>query len=143
MIDGYLKRYLETGNKKVIGKGRNISVKLKDGTVRDAWLSVKENISKTGRHTFTGTLHLQEYQNRSNNEESYKILDCFSESILVIDDSGMIHFLNRTSERLFGYKLEEILGQNINILMPEPYHSRHGKFSFDFFFGKFLIQFSC
>ncbi len=48
--------------------------------------------------------------------------------IVVIDKSYMIEAFNRTSEVMFGYNKAEVLGRNVNILMPEPYHSEHNSF---------------
>lgn len=40
--DGYLKNYRETGEKKIIGIGRKVEAKHKDGTVFDAHISISE-----------------------------------------------------------------------------------------------------
>jgi len=46
-------------------------------------------------------------------------------AIIIIDDKGIIHSANPASERVFGYPEAELMGQNVNVLMPEPYRSRH------------------
>jgi two-component system sensor kinase FixL len=47
------------------------------------------------------------------------------DAIIVIDGKGKIQLFSRSAERMFGYRQEEMLGQNINCLMPEPYRSEH------------------
>ena len=145
--DQYLERYLKTGKKTVLDKGREVKVKLNNGALQDAWLSVVENKNKSGRHTFTGNLHLLEKEVRDEStHSSYLILDALKESILVINTQHTITFANRAAEKLLGYSVKEYLGQNINMMMPEPYHSLHGKiyqhikkiYNFFFFFASWL-----
>lgn len=47
------------------------------------------------------------------------------DAIIVIDGKGKIELCNQTMENLFGYRSDEVMGQNINFLMPEPYRSAH------------------
>jgi PAS domain S-box-containing protein len=53
------------------------------------------------------------------------ILNSAVAAILTIDTLGVIQTVNPATERLFGYKAEELLGQNVRILMPSPYHEEH------------------
>lgn len=53
------------------------------------------------------------------------ILDTVVEGIITIDERGSIETLNPAAERTFGYAANEVMGQNVKLLMPEPYHGQH------------------
>ena len=48
--------------------------------------------------------------------------------VLTIDDRGIIESANPAAERLFGYSSSEMIGRNISMLMPEPYHAEHDSY---------------
>ncbi len=53
------------------------------------------------------------------------ILDATVDAILTIDEQGIVESLNPASERLFGFAAQEVIGQNVAMLMPEPFRGEH------------------
>ena len=53
------------------------------------------------------------------------ILESAVTAIITIDDRGLIESTNPATERLFGYAAAELIGQNVKMLMPEPYEAKH------------------
>jgi PAS domain S-box-containing protein len=53
------------------------------------------------------------------------IIDTAIDGIITIDTKGRIETINKAALQLFAYNEEDVLGKNINVLMPEPYHSNH------------------
>ena len=56
------------------------------------------------------------------------ILDHVVDGIITIDDKGIIESFNSSAEKIFRYSSSEVIGKNIKILMPEPYHSQHNEY---------------
>ncbi|HEX8820240.1 MAG TPA: PAS domain S-box protein, partial [Archangium sp.] len=66
-----------------------------------------------------------EQELRETTQRLQAILQTAVDGIITIDERGLIHSVNPATERLFGYAPAELLGQNIRILMPEPYRAEH------------------
>jgi PAS domain S-box-containing protein len=128
--DGYLARYLTEGGPRIIGIGREVSGKRRDGSIFPLHLSVGET-SIDGQRKFTGILHdltarvqLEDRLRRS--EARWRaVVESAVDGIVVIDAAARIEAFNAAAERLFGYAEDEVLGHNVNMLMPSPYHEEH------------------
>jgi len=56
---------------------------------------------------------------------SDRILAIGDQGILTINESQTIEYWNKRAEQIFGYREEEILGQNISMLIPEGLSAKH------------------
>lgn len=52
-------------------------------------------------------------------------VDTAVDGVITIDEFGQIIDLNPAAQSLFGYPSEELIGQNVKLLMPEPYRGEH------------------
>ena len=62
---------------------------------------------------------------RSSEARWRAIIKSAVDAIIVINSRGRIESFNPAAERLFGHLETEILGRNVNMLMPSPYHEEH------------------
>ena len=52
------------------------------------------------------------------------LIDTTQDAVVSIDRQARIVLFNPAAQRIFGYQPEEVVGQKVNMLMPEPYFSR-------------------
>jgi two-component system sensor kinase FixL len=57
--------------------------------------------------------------------ESRALMEAAVDAVIVIDEHGTMLLVNAVTARIFGYTVEEMLGRNVNMLMPEPDRSEH------------------
>jgi len=53
------------------------------------------------------------------------LIETAVDGIVVIDERAAIQVYNAACKRLFGYEFDEVVGQNVKMLMPEPYRGEH------------------
>jgi two-component system sensor kinase FixL len=57
--------------------------------------------------------------------ESQALMEAAVDAVIVIDHRGLMLATNGVVRRIFGYAADELLGQNVSMLMPEPDRSAH------------------
>jgi len=80
-----------------------------------------------------------ELEHRRHEAELYRseayskaIIAAAAEGIITVDAKGRIGSFNRAAEKMFGYAAEELIGQDINVLVPEPIRSEHAGYVAEF-----------
>ena len=53
------------------------------------------------------------------------LIETTQDAVVSIDRHARIVLFNPAAQRIFGYQPEEVVGQKVNMLMPEPYTSEH------------------
>ena len=46
--------------------------------------------------------------------------------MVIVDEEGKIVLVNTQTEKLFGYTREELIGREVEVLVPKPFQGRHG-----------------
>lgn len=118
--DGYLENYHRTGQAKIIGIGREVQGRRKDGSVFPMDLAVSE-VRLANARMFTGFV-----RDITERKEAEKALSHYAALVESSDDAivgktldGQITSWNRGAEIIFGYPRKEIIGKPVTILIPE------------------------
>lgn len=120
--DGYIRHHLETGERKIIGIGRQVMARRRNGAIFPVHLSVSE-FEADGRKFFTGILHdLSEQRSGGLAEQGLlqAIFNHLPDAVLVVDPEGKITLCNPAVARVFGYAPEELIGKSVAILHETP-----------------------
>ena len=121
--DQYLRNYLSSGHKKVIGIGREVLGLRNDGVSFPIELAVSEMLVG-GAKKFTGIV--RDISSRKQAEAQFQqVVESAPNGMLMIDPQGKITLVNKQVEQMFGYTREEILGQPVEILIPERFRAEH------------------
>ncbi|HEX6628202.1 MAG TPA: ATP-binding protein [Gemmatimonadaceae bacterium] len=61
-----------------------------------------------------------------------EIVGIAADAVICMDDFQRITFFNKGAEKIFGWSPEEVIGQRVEVLMPERYRSNHARQVADF-----------
>jgi PAS domain S-box-containing protein len=129
--DRYLDNFRRTGEKKIIGIGRVVTGRRKDGSTFPMDLSVGESKEEEGESIFVGIIRDLSAHQRAEQEiretaaRLKALVDTAVDGVIMIDSRERIEMFNPACEKLFGYSAEEVIGQNVGMLMPHPYRDEH------------------
>lgn len=124
------RRQEETTIMQSIGRGEPVTefptVRLrKDGQAVHVTVAVAPVKAEDGR-VIGGLKTIRDVSDGLQTEESLRlIVEAAPNAIVAVDGSGHITLVNRQTEALFGYERKELLGQPIEILIPERCRASH------------------
>jgi two-component system sensor kinase FixL len=112
--------HFETRRRRKDGEIIDVSV-----TVSPVWNASGQLVgaSQVARNTTAAKRVQTALQEREAHLQS--VLDTVPDAMIVIDTQGIMQSFSATAERQFGYTADEAVGQNVGILMPEPYAGQH------------------
>lgn len=117
------------GYRQVLEKGSltdyPLTIRAKDGKLTDILYngSICRDVDGTVLGVFVTARDVTE---RKRAEQRFAaLLESAPDAIVIVDTDGRIVLVNAQTENLFGYKRDELLGQKIEMLIPERYRERH------------------
>jgi len=106
-----------------MGAGLELSGLRKDGSEFPAEISLSPMHTKEG---VLVTAAIRDATERRKVEGKFRgLLEAAPDAIVIVERSGRIVLVNSQTERLFGYRRDQLLGQNVEVLVPERFRAHH------------------
>ncbi|MCO5167966.1 MAG: PAS domain S-box protein [Planctomycetes bacterium] len=116
-------RYFAEPRTRPMGAGRELTGQRKDGS------EFAVEISLSPLRTEAGTLVISIIRDTTEQRQAEArfrgLLESAPDGMIVVDRAGRIVIVNGQTERLFGYAREELIGQPIEVLVPDRYQEAH------------------
>ncbi len=97
----------------------------KNGALVDVSLSVSPIKNSMGEVTGASVIARDVTERRRSEAKFRALVETAPDAMVIVDEHGFIELVNIQTERLFGYSRTEILGQPVEMLVPERYRARH------------------
>ena len=108
---------------RAMGAGLALSGRRKDGSEFPVDISLSSIETEHGALVTAAVRDITERQKVDAKFEG--LLEAAPDAMVGVDRSGVIRFVNRQVELIFGYTREELVGQPIETLVPESYRDVH------------------
>jgi PAS domain S-box-containing protein len=114
-----------------MGVGRDLYGRRKDGSEFPVEIGLNPIDTEDGLLVLSAIVDITE---RKRSEEKFRlVVESAPNAMVMIDGKGVIALVNAGAENLFGYARDEVLGQPIEMLVPERFRKKHPDFRNGFF----------
>lgn len=120
---GLRQDYFAQSTPRFMGLGRDLFGQRKDGSHFPVEIGLRPLNSGTQQCVVASVLDITE--RKKAHEQLATVIDSSPYGKLVVDKSGMIRLVNHRLVNLFGFSKEQLLGQPIEVLLPERYREAH------------------
>jgi len=90
------------------------------------WLAYQWRTALARHHSSTVQAEARAQQQLQASDARWRsVVESAVDAIILIDSRGRVEAFNPAAERLFGHSEAEVIGRNVSMLMPSPYHEEH------------------
>ena len=115
--------FFEVPTSRNMGTGRDLFGVRKDGEMIPVEVGLDPIESDGAPMVMVSVLDIRE--RKMGETKIRRALDAASSAMVMIDDHGRIELVNEQTRLMFGYEAAELIGQSIEILVPERYRRKH------------------
>ena len=117
--------YFQNACTRPMGAGLELYGRRHDGTEFPVEISLSPLETETGTMAISA---IRDISDRRTADAKFRaLLESAPDAMVIVDRNGRIAIVNAQTEQMFGYRREELLGQPVEILVPLPYRTRHGR----------------
>ncbi len=114
-----------------MGAGRDLYGLRKNGTEMPIEIALNPLETMQGKFVLSSVVDITE---RKRFADQFRLaLEAAPTGMIMVDQQGKIVLLNAQIDKLFGYGRAELMGQSIEVLVPERFRDRHPGFRTNFF----------
>jgi PAS domain S-box-containing protein len=123
-------RYLSDPETRPMGVGLELAGQRKDGTEFPVDVSLSSIETPGGRLATAFIRDISERRTleevrRTGDERLAALIESAPDGVVIVDEDGTIVLVNRQTEALFGYERSELLGQQVEALLPDRFRGSH------------------
>jgi protein-histidine pros-kinase len=120
---GHRNSYIEEPRTRPMGAGLELYGRRKDGREFPVDISLSVIDTSSGRWVAAA---IRDVTDRKRAEEKFRsFLESAPDAVVIIEPQGAIALVNAQTEALFGYPRVQLLGQPVEILLPERFRDAH------------------
>jgi PAS domain S-box-containing protein len=129
--EGFRRSFFANPQVRKMGAGRELFGLSKDGRQIPVEIGLNPVERDTGTFVLASVIDITA---RKQAETRFRAaVESAPSGMIMMDRGGKIVLVNHEAERLFGYTRDELLGQPIELLVPERFRSKHPSYRSDFF----------
>lgn len=114
-----------------MGAGRDLYARRKDGTEFPVEIGLNPLVTEEGTLVLAAVIDLTERKRAE--ERLRQVVESAPNAMVLVNGEGKITLVNSQTEKLFGFPREELMGQNVELLIPTRFRSAHPSYRGSFF----------